>query len=61
MLLRTPTPYEDESLAGYLIRLSESNYYYSSNWILQLAGLHINRGILIVKNPYKPSQLSQLI
>ena len=61
MLLRTPTPYEDESLAGYLIRLSESNYYHSPNWILQLAGLHINRRILIVKNPYEPSQLSQLI
>jgi TniQ len=61
VLLRTPTPSEDESLAGYLIRLSESNYYYSPNWILQLAGLHINRGILLVKNPYKPSQLGQLI
>ncbi|MEJ6485772.1 hypothetical protein N0Y54_31565 [Nostoc punctiforme UO1] len=42
VLLRTPTPYEDESLAGYLIRLNESNYYSSPKWILQLAGLHIN-------------------
>ncbi|MDB9323933.1 TniQ family protein [Nodularia spumigena] len=61
LLLRTPPPYEDESLAGYLIRLSESNYYDSPNWILQLAGLQINRGILLAKNPYEPSQLSQLI
>ncbi len=61
LLLRTPQPYEDESLAGYLIRLNESNYYDSPSWILQLADLHINRGIHLVNNLNEPSQLSQLI
>lgn len=61
LLLRTPLPYEDESLAGYLIRLNESNYYDSPNWILQLAGLHINQGIRLANNLDEPSQLSQLI
>ncbi len=50
LLLRTPPPYEDESLAGYIIRLNESNYYDSPNWILQLAGLRINRGIHLINN-----------
>jgi TniQ len=61
MLLRTPSPYQDESLAGYLIRLNESNYYSSPNWILQLAGLHINRRIPLGNNLDQPSKLSQLI
>lgn len=61
VLLRTPIPYEDESLAGYLIRLNESNYYSSPKWILQLAGLHINRRIPLTNSLYQPSTLSQLI
>jgi hypothetical protein len=61
VLLRTPTPYEDESLAGYLIRLNESNYYSSPKWILQLAGLHINCRIPLTNSLYEPSTLSQVI
>ncbi len=59
-LLRTPIPYEDESLASYIIRLAERNYYQSPNWILNLAGLKVNRGIYLCVNPLEPSRLSQL-
>ncbi len=61
LLLRTPLPYEDESLAGYLIRLAQSNYYSSPNWILRLAGLQVSRGITLWAQPHQPSHLSQLI
>jgi hypothetical protein len=61
VLLRTPIPQKDESLAGYLIRLSESNYYDSPNWILQLAGLPNNRGLILQLNSPALSQLGQLI
>ncbi len=61
LLLRTPPPYEDESLAGYLIRLAQSNYYSSPNWILRLAGLPVNRKILLSAQAAQPSRLSQLI
>ena len=60
-LLRTPPPYEDESLAGYLIRLAQSNYYSSPNWILRLAGLQVSKGITLLAQPDQPSPLSQLI
>ena len=40
-LLRTPPPLPDESLMGYILRLSELNYYESPRWILDLAGLKI--------------------
>jgi hypothetical protein len=43
-LLRRPRPYADESLAGYIIRLTEANYYCSPHWILQMSGLR-SRGI----------------
>jgi hypothetical protein len=61
LLLRTPPPYEDESLAGYLIRLTQSNYYSSPNWILRLAGLQVSKGITLWAQPPIPSPLSQLI
>jgi hypothetical protein len=61
LLLRTPPPYEDESFAGYLIRLAQSNYYSSPNWILQLAGLPLNRIIHFSAQPNQPSRLSQLL
>jgi len=38
-LLRTPAPQADESLMGYILRLSETNYYETPKWILDLAGL----------------------
>jgi hypothetical protein len=41
-LLRTPTPQPDESLMGYILRLSESNYYETPKWILDLAGLKMD-------------------
>ena len=57
LLLRTPPPYEDESLAGYLIRLAQSNYYPSPNWILRLAGLQVSKGITLLAQPPIPSPL----
>jgi hypothetical protein len=36
-LLRSPPPYEDESLPGYLVRLTEANCY-QLHWWLPLAG-----------------------
>lgn len=38
-LMRRPRPYSDESLASYIIRLTESNYYSDTNWIFQMSGL----------------------
>lgn len=43
-LLRRPRPYGDESLVGYIIRLTEANYYSSPQWIFQMAGLRA-RGV----------------
>ncbi len=60
-LLRTPTPYEAESLAGYILRLAERNYYESPNWILHLAGLKAQHGVHLCEQPSHPSRLSQLI
>ncbi len=60
-LLRTPIPYKDESLAGYIIRLAEINYYQSPNWILNLAGLKANKGIYLYDNLLEPSLLSKLV
>ncbi len=59
-MLRTLAPYVNESLAGYLLRLSEKNYYQSPNWILQLAGHRTNRQIQLNHYNDKPSLLSQL-
>lgn len=61
-LLRRPRPYPDESLAGYIIRLTENNYYPDPNWIFQMSGLK-RRGIYA--NVFIPelddlSRLSQL-
>lgn len=60
-LLRTPAPYPDESLAGYVLRLSESNYYQSPHWIMNLANLKADRTIRLPFKSKKPSQLSQVI
>ena len=58
-LLRRPRPYPDESLAGYIIRLAEANYYSSTNQIFQMSGL---RQRIIYANVFHPKQddLSQL-
>lgn len=38
-LLKTSAPQPDESFIGYLLRLTEANYYDSPSWIMQMAGL----------------------
>jgi hypothetical protein len=38
-LLRTPVPHADESLMGYVVRLTEENGYGAPSWIFDLAGL----------------------
>ncbi|HEY9769455.1 MAG TPA: TniQ family protein [Coleofasciculaceae cyanobacterium] len=39
ILLRRPKPYEDEDLAGYILRLSQVNRYSSPQWIYNLASI----------------------
>lgn len=39
MLLRLCLPFPDESLNGFITRLTEVNYYDSPRWILELAGM----------------------
>jgi hypothetical protein len=41
-LLRTPAPQPDESLMGYILRLSETNYCGTPKWVLDLGGLKIH-------------------
>lgn len=54
-LLRTPPPKKDESLVGYIIRLTEANGYDYPKWILQNAGWKIdlnNGGWIRIINSY---------
>lgn len=41
-LLRTPSPYADESLMGYLLRLTEANFYPSPLWIFYNLGWNVD-------------------
>lgn len=41
-LLKTPPPQADESLMGYILRLTEENAYLSPSWIFDLAGLKVD-------------------
>ena len=59
--MRTPPPYSDESLAGYLLRLAERNYYPSPLWLLHLAGLKGRVRLYFPVNLDQSSLLSQLI
>ena len=59
--MRTPPPYSDESLAGYLLRLAERNYYPSPYWLLHLAGLKGRVRLYFPVNKDQSSLLSQLI
>lgn len=61
-LLRRATVYPDESLAGYLLRLTEKNYYDSPTWIFDLASLsHYNfNANLLDPSKNSLSLLSQL-
>ncbi len=58
--MRTPILYDDESLASYILRLSEANYYESPHWILQLAGCSANRILKFDLHNSKATKLSQL-
>lgn len=60
LLLKTPPPYKDEGLAGYILRLAQRNYYQSPNWILKLAGVTAHRRLHLSYKPSEPSRLSQL-
>lgn len=40
-LLRTPEPFGDESLMGYILRLTDENGYDTTSWIFDLAGLKV--------------------
>ena len=59
--MRTPSPYSDESLAGYLLRLTERNYYPSPHWLLHLVGLKGRVRLYFPVNKDQSSPLSQLI
>lgn len=41
-LLRTPPLEYDESLLGYVIRLTEANHYDNASWVTNLARLNVN-------------------
>jgi hypothetical protein len=41
-LLSTPLPQSDESLMGYIVRLTEVNGYSTPSWIFDLAGLKVD-------------------
>jgi TniQ len=58
-LLRRPRPYPTESLASYIIRLAENNYYPQVNWIFQMSGLK-RRGVYANVFSPKTDDLSQL-
>ncbi|MBO3461553.1 TniQ family protein [Aetokthonos hydrillicola Thurmond2011] len=58
-LIRRPRPYPDESLAGYIVRLTESNYYSLSCWIFQMSGLK-KRGVYANVFRSETDDLSQL-
>jgi hypothetical protein len=48
-LLRTPKLYEDESLAGYILRLTENNFYEKVSEIYLLSDLWLT----IIRNSIK--------
>jgi hypothetical protein len=41
-LLRAPPPECDESLLGYVIRLTEANHYDNASWVTSLASLNVS-------------------
>lgn len=61
-LLKRPQPYVGESLAGFLLRLADSNYYDSLRWIFQLANLskYEPNANLLMPGKHSLIQLSQL-
>ena len=59
-MLCTPQPYDDESLASYILRLAEANYYESPHWILRLADCSANRVLKFALHDSKATKLSRL-
>lgn len=65
-LLMTPKPYHDESLAGYIVRLTERNFYEQANNIYVMSGLseitEVSRGNGNFLNPlvHNLERLSEL-
>lgn len=61
-LVFSATPHADESFIGYLIRLTEINYYETSSWILQLANLgnYLRKVSLAFDESLNLERLSQL-
>lgn len=62
-LLRTPEPFEDESLMGYVLRLTDENGYDATSWILNLAGLNITAdGWSVLYRPaFDPTALRRVL
>lgn len=42
LLLRTPAPRSDESLMGFVLRVTEANHYDSAAWVLRLVGAEVH-------------------
>src|ERR1051325_8541821 len=64
-LLRTPVPRCDESLMGYVLRLTEENGYDTPNWIFDLAGVNLdamNGGSpALYGSDFDPGSLAQVL
>ena len=63
ILLRRPRPYEDEDLAGYILRLSQVNRYSSPQWIYNLASIpqYAANGNFCDRTTQDFSKLAQLL
>ena len=63
ILLRRPRPYEDEDLAGYILRLSQVNRYSSPQWIYNLAEIpqYAANGNFCDRTTQDFSKLAQLL
>lgn len=59
-LLYRPKPYRDESLSGYLTRLTEENMYEKVSWIYEKAGLVKKNFTLINSKEHSLDHLSRI-
>jgi hypothetical protein len=61
-LIRTAAPDPRESILGYIIRLAELNYYDTSSWIFQVAGItkYTDTDFSIINNRSNLTPLSRL-
>jgi hypothetical protein len=61
-LLVRSAPKPDESLMGYLVRLTEENHYDSPSWILRLANMgYVNNYTFIYKPAARMSALGECL